>query len=67
VRVGDGRVEPARAPVEGADAIVVGAVEAVAAAIYGGAPPDALEITGDRTAAMRFMGFFRLPPKAGAG
>ena len=71
VRVADGAVAPARGAVGEADFVLSGRPEAVAGAVYGGAPLAALEaegslsLTGDRASAERFLTLFRLPPKAG--
>jgi hypothetical protein len=55
---------------EGADLVFTGAPPAVAAAVYGRVPLEALEadgalaIEGDRDLAARFVTWFVLPPKA---
>ena len=55
---------------DGADVVFAGPATAIAAAVYGGAPLEALEakkalaIEGDRALAERFTGLFPLPPKA---
>jgi DNA-binding HxlR family transcriptional regulator len=63
--VADGQVRTERADPEGSDAILTGTAEAIAALVYGGAPPEAagLSIEGDRAAAARFATFFPLPEK----
>jgi DNA-binding HxlR family transcriptional regulator len=72
VRVVDGTIEAERGPAEEADPIFVGAPPAVAAAVYGGVPIEALEaesaleVLGDRDRAKRFITMFTLPPKVGA-
>ncbi len=69
-RLGEGRIEIAAGPVEGADLVLGGAPAVIAAAIYGGQPLEALEaagalrIEGDRALAARFLTLFPLPPKA---
>lgn len=69
VRIGKGRVEAARAPVENADVVFTGTAPAVAGAVYGGVPlaaleaDGALEVDGYRTIANRFVTLFPLPPK----
>jgi DNA-binding HxlR family transcriptional regulator len=72
-----GRLTPegfdiARGPVAGADLILGGPPTAIAAAVYGGVPLDALEkegaltVEGDRTLAGRFLTLFPLPEKVSA-
>ena len=69
VRIRGGRLEAERGGIEGADLILAGPATAVAAAVYGGVPLDALEadgaleIEGDRRLATRFLRLFPLPPK----
>ena len=71
LRIGDGRVEAERGEVDGADMVFTGAASAIAGAVYGGVPLDALEaegaleVHGDRSLAERFTCLFPLPPKAG--
>ena len=70
--VEDGRLRNGRGETDGADAVITGAVEPVAAIAYGGQPLAELEragvlaVTGDRSAAERFLTLFGLPPKAQA-
>jgi DNA-binding HxlR family transcriptional regulator len=70
VRLKDGAVDAGRGDPQGADVVFTGAPGAVAAAVYGGVPLDALEqdgllrIEGDRALAERFVALFPLPPKA---
>ncbi len=70
VRVAEGQLTVERTDPEGADAVVAGTPETVAAVIYGdaaGAPARArelLRIEGDAEAFLRFAGWFELPPKA---
>lgn len=65
-----GRIEIARAPIDGADASFSGTAQALAAAVYGGQPLEGLEkqgalrVSGDRKLAKRFLGWFPLPDKA---
>ena len=59
----DGAIDVARAPVEGADAIVTAEPSALAAVVYGGQPLDLLRIEGDRDLIARFVTLFPLPPK----
>ena len=59
----------ARGETAGADVVFTGSAPAVAAAVYGGVPLDALEaegaltVEGDRALAERFATLFPLPPK----
>jgi DNA-binding HxlR family transcriptional regulator len=70
-RIAEGRVHTERGDPEGADVIFTGAAEAVAAAVYGGVPFEALaaggalEVEGDEALARRFATFFPLPSKVG--
>jgi DNA-binding HxlR family transcriptional regulator len=75
-RLADGAIEVAREPVDDVDFVLAGAAPAIAAAVYGGQPIDALvargalSVEGDRLLAERFVTLFPLPPKApphGAG
>jgi DNA-binding HxlR family transcriptional regulator len=69
VRIACGTVAAERGPAEAADLVLNGAPPAVAAAVYGGVPLEALEadgvleIEGDRALAKRFITLFPLPPK----
>ncbi|WP_230530530.1 winged helix-turn-helix transcriptional regulator [Microvirga roseola] len=69
-RLAEGRIEIARAPLEGADLVFAGTPPILAGAIYGGQPLDALEragaltVEGERALAERFVTLFPLPPKA---
>ncbi len=65
VTVADGALGVRRIETDGAEAVVTGAPEAVAAVVYGGAGMDDLEVAGRREVFDRFTGFFELPPKAG--
>jgi DNA-binding HxlR family transcriptional regulator len=72
VRIADGKLDFARGELTDADLIFEGQPPAIAAAIYGGVPIDALvaqgalKVTGDRRFAEAFVGLFPLPPKATA-
>jgi DNA-binding HxlR family transcriptional regulator len=72
VRVADGRVKAVRGAAAGTDLVFTGTARAVAAAVYGGVPLDALEgegalsVEGDRALAGRFATLFPLPAKAPA-
>lgn len=65
-----GRITPTRGSVEGADLVLTGDPLTLAAAIYGGAPLDALKadgalgVAGDRELARRFVTLFPMPAKA---
>ena len=65
----DGRIEVARAALDPADVVLAGAASAIAAAIYGGQPLNALtaagvlSVEGDRALAEHFVTLFPLPPK----
>ena len=69
VRLMEGRVEVGRDGPEQTDLVFTGTAPAIAAAVYGGAPLDALEaagalsIEGDRALAARFVTLFPLPSK----
>ena len=66
----DGMVDPRRGDPNDADVVFAGNPRAIAAAVYGGVPLDALEaegaliISGDRALAEKFVTLFPLPPKA---
>jgi len=70
VQIQGGRCDAARQPFDAADVVFVGEATAIAAAVYGGVPLEALEtkkalsVEGDRALAERFTGLFPLPPKA---
>jgi len=70
VRVADGGLSAARAEPDGAEAVVTGSPEAVAAVLYGdeAAAPERmaelLTVEGDAGAFLRFTRWFELPPKA---
>ena len=70
VTLADGRLRAERGPIDGADAVFIGPATAIAGAVYGGVPIEALEaqgalaVHGDRALAERFATFFPLPPKA---
>ena len=71
VEIAYGRMTAERGPVEGADLVFTGSAPAIAGAVYGSVPIEALEaegalrIEGDRALAARFVTLFPLPPKAG--
>jgi DNA-binding HxlR family transcriptional regulator len=68
-RLAKGRIEIARGSVDKADAVFAGSAAAIAAAVYGGQPLEALEtagmlsVAGDRALAKRFVTLFPLPRK----
>ena len=68
-RIAGGRIEIARGDAQGAGLIFTGSAPALAAAVYGGQPLDALAeagaltAEGDRNLAERFLTLFPLPPK----
>ncbi|NJC41460.1 DNA-binding HxlR family transcriptional regulator [Brevundimonas alba] len=70
VRVADGALTAARADAGGAEAVLTGSPEAVAAVVYGdeaGAAArmaELLTVEGDGAAFLRFARWFELPPKA---
>jgi DNA-binding HxlR family transcriptional regulator len=67
-RVADGRIEVARDDLHDATVVLTGTAPAIAAAVYGGRPLEALiaggalSLEGDRRAAERFVTLFPLPP-----
>ena len=69
-RLAGGRIEISRAPLNGVDLVFTGTAPAIAGAVYGGQPLDAMEaagvlqIEGDRALAERFVTLFPLPSKA---
>jgi len=69
LELGGGRMQVARGETAGADVVFTGSAPALAAAVYGGAPFDALAregaltVEGDRKLAERFTTLFPLPPK----
>jgi DNA-binding HxlR family transcriptional regulator len=69
VRIEDGTLTAQRDPLNQTDVIFTGPPTVIAAAVYGGAPLealDALTVEGDQALAQRFTSFFPLPPKVGA-
>ena len=70
--VADGRFTVVRGEAAGADLLIEGTPEGMAALIYGGADPGELaragmlDVEGDARALARFAGLFLLPPKADA-
>lgn len=65
VTVAAGELGVRRMETDGAEVIVVGSPESVAAAVYVGAGMDGLEIRGRAEVFEQFAEFFELPPKAG--
>jgi len=72
VRIGRGGLEARRAEIEGADAVLSGGAETIAAAVYGGVAlrdlekAGALRVEGDRRLVQDFVGWFPLPGKVDA-
>ena len=72
MRVEEREVIAERRDPAGADAIFTGQPPAIAAAVYGKVPLEALEadcalkVEGDRDLAARFTDWFVLPPKVGS-
>ena len=64
LRVENGSLTVARGAMEDCDAVISGEPTALAAVVYGGAPLEMVEISGDRALARRFIDLFELPPKA---
>ena len=68
-RIAGGRLEIARGDAQGAELVFTGSAPALAAAVYGGQPLDALaeagalSVEGERRLAERFLRLFPLPPK----
>jgi DNA-binding HxlR family transcriptional regulator len=62
-RLRKGRLKIARGEVIGCDLVFSGAPTAFAAIIYGGAPFELMEVTGDLALAGKFRSLFILPPK----
>ncbi|HEV2816318.1 MAG TPA: winged helix-turn-helix transcriptional regulator [Allosphingosinicella sp.] len=71
VEIADSRMTAERGPADGADLVFTGPAPAIAGAVYGGVPIEALEaegalkVEGDRKLAARFVTLFPLPAKAG--
>lgn len=67
--ISEGRVEAERGAAGDADFVLAGPPPAIAAAVYGGVPVEALEadgalmVEGDRALLARFVTLFPLPPK----
>jgi DNA-binding HxlR family transcriptional regulator len=72
LRIAGGTVEAERGDVQEADFALTGPATAIAGAVYGGVPIEALEadgalkVEGNRSLAERFVTLFPLPPKVGA-
>ncbi|MBV9881724.1 MAG: transcriptional regulator [Sphingomonadaceae bacterium] len=72
VTIGDGAMTAERGSVAGTDLVFTGTAPAIAGAVYGGVPIEALEaegalkVEGDRKLAAKFVTLFPLPPKAEA-
>jgi DNA-binding HxlR family transcriptional regulator len=61
----DGRLDIERRPIEDCDVVFTGAPAQLAAVIYGGAPLETIDVSGDMGLARRFVTLFPLPPKVG--
>ena len=70
VEIAQGRLKARRGEIKDADVVLVTHPQAVAAAVYGKAPLDALDaqgdwvVRGDVRVFERFVDFFHLPEKA---
>ncbi|PPC88762.1 MAG: transcriptional regulator, partial [Methylocystis sp.] len=70
VHIHGGACDAARQALDGAEVVFAGQARAIAGAVYGGAPLEALEaekalwVEGDRALAERFTSLFPLPQKA---
>ena len=64
VRIADGQLTAQRGESEGADLTVTADPTALAAVVYGKAPYDLIEWSGDKVLLDRFVDLFELPPKA---
>jgi DNA-binding HxlR family transcriptional regulator len=65
-RVRKDKIKVVRSDLEGCDAVIRGAPEAIAAVVYGGSPSAGLALEGDEVLARRFLTLFTLPPKVEA-
>lgn len=61
----DGRLDVERREIADCDVVFTAAPPALAAVIYGGAPLETIEISGDMELAERFVTLFPLPSKVG--
>ncbi|MGI5125397.1 winged helix-turn-helix transcriptional regulator [Pseudonocardia sp. CA-107938] len=61
VTITDGQVDVARGAPDRPDAVLTGPVAALRGVVFGGAPLAELDVTGDRTAAERFVRAFPRP------
>jgi DNA-binding HxlR family transcriptional regulator len=70
VTIANGRMTAERGSIAGANLVFTGPAPAIAGAVYGGVPIEALEaegalkVEGDRRLAAKFVTLFPLPPKA---
>ena len=64
VQVADGVMDVRQAPAEGADVVIDASPEGVAGILYGGAPLESVNISGDMAVAERFTTLFDFPSKA---
>ena len=65
VDIANGVLTAQRGAVDGCGVVFMGEPAMLAGIVYGGVPLDAMEVTGDRGLARRFVDLFELPPKAG--
>lgn len=63
--VRDGTIDARRGDPQGADVLFAAAPGAIAGVLYGGAPLESVDVTGDMALAGRFVTLFPLPPKIG--
>jgi DNA-binding HxlR family transcriptional regulator len=66
-RLANGKIVIKRENAAGSDVIFTGEPTVIAAAVYGGAPLETLDIKGDPVLAARFVTLFPLPPKIDSG
>lgn len=64
-RLKKGRIKVVKGDPTGADLLFDGHPSALAAIVYGGAPFELMNVTGDMTLANKFRNMFPLPPKVG--
>jgi len=61
--IGDGTIDVRRGDPVGSDVLFNADPGAIAGVLYGGAPFETVDVSGDRTLAKRFVTLFPLPPK----
>jgi DNA-binding HxlR family transcriptional regulator len=62
--IANGKLDVARGTTDGANVVLSGPPQAIAAVVYGGQPLEMIAVDGERTIAKRFAGLFPLPAKA---